>query len=303
MHGDATDALEAVWDPAPTQWCLDMQRKLLAMDIYPYDPEGVVWWAWPWDGFLGSELGAEQSTTKTVADLGGGLCKFTIEGDEPALTSALKIKARQADPTQSAEQLPLTVYGRPTDQYMVLLATGTDSLTIDDWPTLYDTYSDILILASRPFITAPGLEGSREIEISAEVVFDGSEINLAQFNRVTIEVHTDNLFHHASGVFYNDGITIISPVSWTGSGFYATSATDTFAITVDPETLNMGSWYGSEHGETAGGNYFVRRLAGTRAYYDSYDGTSLIFRVRGMEVCDRLTRVFESMARDDETPP
>jgi hypothetical protein len=302
-HGDATDALEAVWNPAPTQWCLDMQRKLLAMEIYPYDTEGVVWWAWPWDGFLGSELGSEQSTTKTVADLGGALCKFTIEGDEPASTSALKIRAMQADPGQPAEHLPLTVYGRPVDQYMELLATGTDSLTIDDWPALYATYSDILILATRPFITAPGLEGTRDVEISAEVVFDGSAINLAQFNRVTVEVKTDNLFTNASGVFYNDIISVIAPVSWTGSGFYTTTASDTFAIAVDPEALTVGSWYASEHGETIGGSYFVRRLGGTLAYFESYDGTSIVFSVRGMETCDRLTHVFESMARDEETAP
>jgi hypothetical protein len=186
---------------------------------------------------------------------------------------------------------------------MELLATGTDSLTIDDWPTLYDTYSDILILATRPYITAPGLEGAREIEISAEVVFDGSAINLAQFNRVNVEVRTDNLFNNASGVLHNDIISVQSAVSWTGSGFVATTATDTFAIAVNPEALTVGSWYASDRGETIGGSYFVRRLGGTLAYFESYDGTSLVFSVRGMETCDRLTHVFESMARDEETAP
>lgn len=303
VHGDATDALEAVWDPAPTHWCLDMQRKLLAMEIYPYDTEGVVWWAWPWDGFLPSYLGAKQAKTEPVADLGGFLCKFTIEGEDADPMTALKIKAAQGDPARPAEHLPLTVYGRPAGSYMVLLATGVDSLTIADWPALVDSYADIMILATRPFITAPGLAGTRDIEISAEVVFDGAGLDLARMNYVNIEVRTDNLFNNASGVFWNDIISVQAEVAWTGSGFMAVTSTDTFSIPVDAESLTVGQWYSSERGTTIGGSYFVRRLGGTVAYFDSYDENSVYFRVRGEETCNRLTHVYESMASDAATPP
>ncbi len=302
-HGDATDALESVWNPDPRSWCVDMQRKLMAMKLYPYDRDGVVWWAWPWDGFLDSGMGSEQGKTEPVPDLGAFLCKFTITGSEPEDLTALKIRAVQDDAAQPAEHLPLAVYGRPESADIELLATGTDSLTVADWPALYERYQDIMILASRPFITAPGLEGSRDIRVSAEVVFDGSSLDLSSYNRVNIEVRTDNLFSNASGVFWNDIISVQADVAWTGGGYFATTADDTFTIPLDEGTMSVGPWYAVQRGTTIGGNYFVRRLGGTGVPFDHLDGESAIFVYRGEDACARLTHVFESMAADEHTAP
>ena len=303
VHGDATDALESVWDPDPTGWVTDMHRKLLAMEIFQYDTNGATWWAYPWDAFVDSQLGSLKKHSEEVADLGSMLCKFTIEGGEPQDMTALKIRAVQAEAGQPAEHLPLTVYGRPEADPLVLLATGVDSLTVADWPTLYTEYKDIMILVTRPFITAPGLAGSRDIELSAEVVFDGSGVDLSYINRVNIEVTTDNVYSNASGVMYNDNISIQADVHWTGSAYVATTASDTVTIPLNPSDLSMGPWSARARGETIGHSYFVRRLAGTGADLDTIDNEGMIFRVSGMETCDRVTEVFESKAVDEDTPP
>jgi hypothetical protein len=301
-HGDAGAALEAAWNPDPTGWVLDMQRKLMAMELYPYDPEGVVWWAWNIDGYLRTGLGESEQRTRTVADLGSFLCKFFIEGASTEPLTALKVRAVQDDPVQPAEHLPLTVYGRPEGEPLVLLAAGVDSLTVPDWTAVVGSYKDLLILATRPYLTAPGLEGARDITVSAEVVMDGSALNLAEMNAVSIEVRTDNTFNTGDPV-PNDIISVRADVAWNGSGFVAVTATDTFTIAVDAEALTVGSWYASERGTTVGGNYFVRRLGGTGAVFDTYDTDSYIFRVQGEETCDRLTHVFESLATEENTPP
>lgn len=300
--GDVTDAIDAVVDPAVSAWCVAMQRKWVDGLIYEQYPDLVFWYAWPIAGWLDSAVGARAFETLAVPDLGAGICKLFLEGDAPTNLTSLMVKAGSADAAQQREALPITVYGRAPDSMPTLLAVGLDSLNVPDWPLVRQTYKDILVMVSRPYSTAPGHTGQRDIRVEAEVQIDLSAIDITRFTDVTIEVSTDNQYN-GGVVIHNNIIMVEAALTWDGNGFFANTANRTFSIALNPATLALGNWSGSATGYTIGGNYYVRRLAGPGVPLTRWTENELIYVLRGVETCTLLTEVYSSLARDINTDP
>ncbi len=299
--GDVTDAIDDVLSPPVSAWCLDMQRQLVEGQLYPQDPHGLIWLYWDTVDLFGTALGSQETTTLTVPDLGANVYRLKLQPDTVPPLTTLMVEAGQADPALTTESILITVYGRESGVLPVRLAAGVDSLNVANWPLCCQTYEDILVMVSRPFSTAPGHEGKREIEVAVEVEIDPATIDVACFNHATIQVRTDNVFNTGDPV-PNDGIIVTGPVNWTGSGYFTATATDTFAIHIDPGTLALGNWYGSIRGDN-GGNYLVRRLGGLGVPLSEWSGDELIYRIGGLETCNYLTHVFESLASDPQSDP
>ena len=296
-NGDVTDSLDEVLDPPVSSWCVDMQRRFVTTGIYPLDPDGSLWWLWPIDAGLGPDQGSECSTLTTVPDLGGSIVKFDLDQEPEAQPgTSVRVEAVPVSPPEGGESLPLAVYGRYDGSYPVLLAAGSDSLTVTDWPAICSTYDFLVILVSRPYSTAAGHTGSREIEVSARVMIDPSSVVLASLDNAVIEITTDNSYNGGQ-ILMNQITSVAAAVRWEGDGFYATTSTDTFRLIVDPGNLALGDWYGSQRGETIGGSWAVRRIAGHGVPLADWGTNELIYRLQGgQEVCNRLTEVFESLA-------
>jgi hypothetical protein len=300
--GDVTDAIDAVVDPPVASWCVDLHRQLVEGQIYHEDPLGVVWSGWPIGAIMGCEFGATKRADVTVPDLGAGIAKFYLTGDNPDPLTSLSVRASVSAGARESEPLPLTVYGNPVEGLPVRLAAGADSLTVGNWPQVRAAYDEILVMVSRPHSTAAGHTGKVEIKVEARVVLDASAIDVTSLDGVDIEVRSDNMYNQ-SGPFPNDLIGIYSDVAWSGDGFYAYSAEDTFAIHVNPTTLELGDWYGRTRYLSIGGNVILRQLGGHALALDDWDENSLTYRVRGIGTCAVLTHVFQSNAGDfDEDP-
>ncbi len=304
IHGDVTDAIDAVVTPPVASWCVDMQRKWALNDLYPGYPTHWFWHQWPAEASLEAATGSSSSATLTVADLGAGLAKFNLVGSDPDPMTGLMIETRPDDPQLPPEALPITLYGRALDSGLTQLATGTGEVLVPDWPAIFAAYEDVFVMVSRPYSTAAGHTGTRDIRVTATVMPDLSGIDVTSFNRAVIEVKTDIQYYNVSSVLYNYTVSIQAEVSWNGTALQCAAPGDTFSIVVNPTTFALGSWYGADHFDSIGGTWIVRRLAGTAGVpLDDWSETGLIYRMRGLEVCDHLTHMFESKASDDETPP
>jgi hypothetical protein len=304
--GDVTAAIDAVVSPPVATWCADLHRQLVEGRIYHLDPQGVIWEAWSDRVNLGCGLGATAHGRLTVPDLGAGILKLDLLVDEPDTLLALVVRARAATDgrpgTREHESLPLTVYGCVSGGLPVRLAAGTDSLTLGDWLQVLEIYQSLLVMVSGPYSTAPGHTGTREVEVDARVVLDGGAIDVASFDAVVIEVRTDNMYEWG-GPIIDELIGITSDVSWQGNGFFAVSAEDTFAIHLNPATLELGDWYGRTRYRSIGGNVILRRLGGHTLELDDWDANGVIYRVQGLEACGVLTHVFQSYAVDFQEAP
>ncbi len=322
--GDVTDAIDAVVNPPVAGWCLDMHRQLVEGRIYHEDPNGVIWWAWPINDLLSCEAGAAKFADVTVPDLGSGIAKFFLTGDEPDPLTALSVRAavtaRAGAGARSAtgagaraatgagarsgagESLSLTVYGRPQDGLPVRLAAGADSLTVGDWPHVRAACKDILVMVSRPYSTAAGHTGQAEVRVTVRVVLDPGAIDVTSLDGVIIEVKTDNMYNWG-GPIVNDPILISADVAWHGDGFYAYGAEDTIVIRVNPTTLGLGEWYARVRYRSVGGNVILRQLGGHALPLNDWDENSLIYKVDGAGTCAALTHVFQSYASDFNEDP
>jgi hypothetical protein len=300
--GDVTDAIDAVIEPAVSSWCVGMHRQWAEKKIFPAFADLWFWSAWPIDAQFESEVGSNETVTLTVPDLGADIAKFHLEGFEPLPMTSLMVKAGQDDATQSREQLPLTVYGRASNSSLALIATGVDSLNISNWPALHGAYDDILVMVSRPFSTAAGHTGSREIAVEAKVTYDVAAIDITRFTNVSITVKAHSELS-SSGLYPNYQINTAQSVTWNGSGFTAVTYDDTFHVQIDPETLALGDWYGYEQYETSGGSYIRKRLGGYGVPLYEVEPGVLNYHIRGLETCERLTHFFQSTAWDALTDP
>lgn len=302
-HGDVTDAIDAEVSPPVAEWIVDFHRQWAENRIFPAFLVNWFWYQWPFGDTLDAEAGSEASDTVEIADLGADLVKFVIGDQEPGADTELVIDARRTDQDLPAEALPITVYGRRLNGTPEPLATGTDQVLLDDWPALHATYQDILVMVSRPYSTAAGHTGKRDIEVGAAIREEVPSYDVTAFTNAVIEVRTDNTFTNASGVIPNDLIGIQAAVSWNGAALMAAAPGDTFIIPVDPVTLALGDWYGAERYTAINGNWIVKRLAGRAIPLDSWDETGIYYRMGGAATCDHLTRVFESKAADEESDP
>lgn len=301
-HGDVTDAIDAVIQPPVADWIADFHRHWAENRIFPGFAVVWFWYQWPLGPGLEGATGSEASDTLEIADLGADLVKFVLAGDAPESDSQLLIEAHVGG-GQAAETLPLTAYGRRLNGTLERLTTGEDQMLLEDWPTIWTTYEDVLILVSRTRGTVAGYTGSREIEVSATVRPDLSGIDVTSFDNASISVRTNNLFSNSSGVLYNDLISVQSAVSWSNGALRISAPSDTFTLYVDPETLVLGDWYAREQYTSIGGNWFVKRLGGRGVPLESWEETGITYRMVGAQTCDYLTHVFESEASDAQTAP
>lgn len=302
-NGDVTDALDAEVSPPMQNWIVDFHRRWAENRIFPAYEVVWFWYQWPFGDDLEGPVDSQANDFVEIRDLGANLVKFVIGGDEPEINTQLMIEAERTDLGLPDEELPITVYGRRDDNVLERLATGTDQVLLEDWPTLYETYADILAMVSRPYSTAAGHGGKREIEVKATVRPDLSAYDVTQFTNAVIEVRTNNSYTNTSNVITNDLISIQSQVSWNGSALAIATTSDTFSITIDPETLVLGDWSGAERYTSIGGNWFVKRLAGHGVPLYSWDETGLVYRLGGIETCDYLTRVYLTKAADPQSEP
>lgn len=301
-NGDVTDAIDEMVDPEVAQWCVDMQRQLVEGNLYPLDPHGEVWEHWPIDVFFSGEIGVQESTSVSVPDLGAGIVKLLMDGDEPPSLTSLVITTEVGEPDKTTEPLTLTIYGRPLDSIPVRLAAGTDSVSVEGWQDIYQEYEDILVMVSRPFSSKPGHTGQVEVSVKAKVIVDLSVIDVTALNHVSLEVRTDNMYN-SGYLAFNDRIGIYGYVSWQGNGFVSSTTSDTFNIAFNLDNFTVGEWSGRERYETIGGNFIVKRLSGHSLPLLDWDETGLTFRISGEVTCNTLTGVFYSIASDEETPP
>ena len=140
--------------------------------------------------------------------------------------------------------------------------------------------------------------------MKATVSPDLSTLDVTTFDRVAIEVRTDNQYNDMTSVYPNELVSVAAEVSWTGGGLHVATPSDTFSIAVDPETWALGAWYGADHYTSIGGNWIVKRLGGRGGLtLDSWDENGVIYRMSGIETCEYLTHVYSSSASDSQTPP
>ena len=297
--GDVTEAIDAVISPPVSSWCVGMQREFMATGIFPYDDVGAYWLWWPEDGTVPVEPGGLSVTEHDVPDLGAGVARFIMDETPPADLTALEVEARQAAAGAGPEALPIAVYGRRSNHQPVFIASGVDSLRIDDWPGIHGEFQELLVLVSRPFSTSEGHTGSRRISIELRAVVDISAVDITTFDSISIEVRTNNTYSNM-GYLQNQPVHInfYHELGWTGNGFYADADLDTCIISVDSKTLAMGDWYASRDYRALGQEHFVRQLGGYGLPLDSWGEDFVFYVVYGEAVCDFLTRVYETRAFD-----
>ncbi len=236
--------------------------------------------------------------TRSMMDLSGAMFRIDMDKDtwDPAEILTLTLSG-----DGSLGSLTAWSYGSGP---LVRLAGPTNGeLEIGDLQAIKDANRDIVVLVANGQGMAPYTD-QRDISLQVELAKPPPQFDVTTVNRVSISVFVDAQLSNASSVIPGYQINAQADVSWYYGALRCATANDTFNIVVDPETYELGAWSAVDKYTSIGGNWFVKRMAGTAGLdlFD-WDENGLTYRIRGPETCAHLTRVFQTEARDNETPP
>lgn len=287
--------------------------------------EGVPVW---WQDFLiastENEVYPDMPAAQAVSSLVGGSQRFRIEDDDDRsmtftknmmdLSGAMYRIDTDKDTWDPDEILTLTLSGDGGLGSLTAWSYGSGPLVrlagptygdleIGDLQAIKDANRDIVVLLVNGNAMAPYTD-KRDISLQVELAKPPPEFDVTTANRAVFEVTVDAQISNASSELHGYTIHAQANVSWSNGALRCATENDSFTIVVDPETYELGAWSAVDKYTSIGGTWYVKRLAGTGGFsLSDWDENTLIYRITGPEVCDHLTRVFQTEARDDETPP
>jgi len=301
-HGTAYDTMIEVMDPPLDRWCAQFQRDLVTGDSTPVSGLPGMWWSWSPVGSITGATGDDETLTLRILDFGSDIERISIGGEPPEDDTSLKVKMLDPD------AYDLAVFGyHEDDDLPVLLVTGTDSLTVDDWPDVHGSYTDLMVQAVKPRGAEPDGCHLVETDVRLEVV---EEQDLSRYEGAGI--HLDYHAYWSNGEVPTQGLNLTAVAGiWSGNTYSAswdstspsgTHFTGHFDATVDPTDLAVTGWDVASTWEYSPGNYNYYSTSGSGSVPLTYTGdTYLRFNLYEQDVCGAVSSIYVSTVRDDET--
>lgn len=236
--------------------------------------------------------------TKSMMDLSGALYRIDMDKDiwdpDETLTFSLSGDGGLGS---------LTAWSYGSGPLERLAGPEFGELEVVDLQAIRDANRDVVVLVVNGNGMAPYTD-RRDISLQMELAKPPTDFDVTRVNKVSVSVTINAQFSNASSVLPGYSISGQADVSWFHGGLWCVTPNDTFSIVVDPETYELGSWSAVDQFTSAGGNWIVRRMAGTGGItLSDWDENGLVYRISGPETCAHLTRVFESQTMDEETGP
>lgn len=236
--------------------------------------------------------------TKSMMDLSGAMFRIDLDKDTWDVDEILTFSLSDDNDLGS-----LTAWSYGSGPLERLAGPTYGDLEIADLQAIKDANRDIVVLVVNGNAMAPYTD-KRDITLQVDLAKPPPSLNVMSINRASISVTIDAVLSNASGPLPNYTVHAQANVSWYNGALRCAVENDTFSIVVDPETYQLGSWSAVDKYESLGGNWIVKRLAGSGGLaLDDWESNALRYRLQGPETCAHVTRVFESTASDDETPP
>ncbi len=299
-HGTAYDALIAIMDPPLDDWCAQFQRDLITGDSTPEPGLELMWWNYPEFDDLSGTVGDSETVTFGLHDFGSDIKRIGLDDYEPDQDTSLKVKV------QTPAAYELAAYGYNDDALPVLITTGTDSLTVDDWPTVLATYQDLIVQAIKPRGAEPDYYHPVEVDVRLEVVQE-QDLERYEYAQISMRYNArwnggdpawQNLNFHADDGQWNGGTyTAAWDSTDNGTRFFGT-----FNCTVDPTDLTLTSWSAQSTWEYDALNQNYYETAGSGAVPLTYTSSDYLrWNLDDQAVCDATSTIVQYTIRNGST--
>jgi len=304
--GGAVPSLMTVIDPPLSTWCGDFQRRLVTGEVYPGYDADVYWWAWPIGGYLSGSVGTNRVWSLEVRDYGADVRKLVTRSELPPQDAVLKIRLL-AGSTRPEPPLRLAAYGRADGYAPVLLASGTDSLTIREWRDVYAQCDDLLVQVVKSWSDdeAAGASTTATVEVEVE---PGDPWDPFETAMVSVRYRAQ----WSNGVVPWQGLNLVADNgTWSGTVYSAAwdsvdaqdvRFTGSFAATVDPVSGDLTGFAASSrwtYPQAQTYNDYQIVASGT-APLQSQGANERVYGLNGPAVCGFVASIAVTMVADGE---
>lgn len=278
---------------SPNQWWPDFLVDLLTGQVRPY-PHGLYLGAVTGDWTIDDDGDESHTFTDEHVSLDADLHRVRLERDDFLEAESLRFDV--SDPRNASTLVVFAVDDTGWEE----IDRGA-SVTVDQLDVKAALDQD-LVVAVANFDMEADDDSRRDISVSVLLTDGTPPPDITTFDEITIEIVTDNTY--SNGVVHrNEHLFVTSDMAWNGAGFswadnQGSGHGDTISISVNPETMALGSWFGSTFYEAINGNEHYVRLAGEGVPLSEWGeddwGTRYVRWVMygGEEICERLSAVY-----------
>jgi len=273
---------------APGVWWPEYLADLLTGQLYDVDLS--------WFLALADEtwtLDSPDDLTHTFSGihqaLDGRLYRIDLERDDFPEGDQLNLGV--VDPQGEAELLVFSI-----DEGAASLVDRGQQVTVSNLGTLHALDEDLLVLVANGACSY-----ERTIEVAAVLVTGAGLPDITTFDHISFEIRTDNDYTHGTHI-PNELHHVQAEVAWFDNGLYTLTSADTFAVQIDPTTLQLSSWSAASYYEAIGGWNTYIRVSGGALILSEWTDSSATWRYdAGAETCSRITEyLYAKYDLDDE---